>query len=386
MRILLPLTAIPLILFILALAGCEQTPAKKETAAAPAPVLVQAVPVAADQWPAGYEVTGTVRARTSVAISAKVMGYVQEVRAQAGDHVREGQVLVVLDSRDLEAGYRQAEAMGQEVRDAIPEVDNAVAAAKAQLDLAKVTFSRMQDLFSKKSISSQEYDEATAKLKAAQASYQMALAKRTQIKSKIVQVDQARRAAEIMRGYAEIHAPFSGVITNKTVEPGVLATPGAPMFTVERDGSFRLEAPVEESRLPFIRVGQPVTVALDALDKTLPARVSEIVPAVDSASRSYIVKLDLPAMPNLRSGLFGRAIFPLGTRQVITVPAASVVQRGQLQSVLVVEDGVARTRLVTTGQKSKNDVEVLSGLTPGEKVISPLPEGLSDGARVEVRS
>lgn len=386
MRILLPLTAVSLIVALVALAGCERAPEKKETAAAPMPVVVEAVPVASGQWPAGYEATGTVRARTSAAISAKVMGYVREVRAQIGDHVREGQVLVVLDSQDLEAGYRQAEAASQEVRDAIPEVDNAVAAAKAQLDLAKVTFSRMQDLFSKKSISNQEYDESTAKLKAAQASYEMTLAKRTQIKSKIAQVDQARRAAQIMRGYAEIRAPFSGVITNKTVDPGVLATPGAPLLMLERDGSFRLEVPVEESRLPSIRVGQPVTVSLDALDKTLPARVSEIVPSVDAASRSYIVKLDLPNLPNLRSGIFGRAMFPLGTRQVITVPAASVVQRGQLQSVLVVEDGVARTRLVTTGQKSNNDVEVLSGLTPGEKVIVPLPPGLSDGARVEVRS
>jgi len=386
MRFLLPLTAISLIVALVALAGCERAPEKTEAAAPAAPVPVQAVSVSSDQWPAGYEATGTVRARTSAAISAKVMGYVREVRAQIGDHVREGEVLVVLDSRDLDAAYRQTEAMSQEVRDAIPEADNAVAAAKAQLDLAKVTFGRMQDLFSKKSISNQEFDEASAKLKAAQASYEMALAKRLQIKSKIAQTDQARRAAEIMRGYAEIHAPFSGVITNKTVEPGILATPGTPLYTIERDGSYRLEVPVEESRLASIRVGQPVKVVLDALEKSIEARVSEIVPSVDAASRSYTVKVDLPAMQHLRSGLFGRALFALGTRRVITVPADSVVQRGQLQSVLVVENGVARTRLITTGQRSDHSVEVLSGLNPGEQVIYPLPAGLSDGARVEVRS
>jgi len=83
----------------------------------------------------------------------------------------------------------------------------------------------------------------------------------------------------------------------------------------------------------------------------------------------------------LRSGLFGRALFPLGKRQALTVPPGAVTDRGQLQSVFVVEDGVARARLVTMGRKG----EVLSGLSAGEKVIAPVPAGLEDGARVEVR-
>ena len=115
------------------------------------------------------------------------------------------------------------------------------------------------------------------------------------------------------------------------------------------------------------------------------ARVSEIVPSVDAASRAYIVKIDLPAVPNLRSGMFGRARFPLGARKVVTIPPLAMVERGQLQSVFVVEDGVARTRLVTIGERGAAAVEVLSGLSEGEKLVSPVPAGLTDGARVEVR-
>ena len=119
--------------------------------------------------------------------------------------------------------------------------------------------------------------------------------------------------------------------------------------------------------------------------RRLTARVAEIVPAVDAASRAYTVKIDLPAMANLRSGMFGRAYFRMGARKVVAVPAPAVVERGQLQSVFVVEDGVARTRLVTAGKRAPNGVEILSGLTEGEKVVSPVPAGLADGARVEVR-
>jgi HlyD family secretion protein len=115
------------------------------------------------------------------------------------------------------------------------------------------------------------------------------------------------------------------------------------------------------------------------------ARVSEIIPSVDAAARAYVAKIDLSAAPLVRSGLFGRAAFQLGTRKARSVPVAAVVERGQLQSVMVVEEGMARMRLVTLGERRASAVEVLSGLADGEKVVAPLPSSLADGARVEVR-
>jgi RND family efflux transporter MFP subunit len=189
----------------------------------------------------------------------------------------------------------------------------------------------------------------------------------------------------VARSYAEITAPFAGVVTAKSVDPGAMAVPGAPLLTIEREGAYRLEASVEESRVTAIRLGQPVSVTLDGVDRTLDARVSEIVPAVDPASRSYTVKIDLPSLPTLRSGAFGRVSFSLGRRSPLTIPVGAVTARGQLQSVVVAENGIAHARLITAGQQSKDQVEVLSGLTAGEMVIFPVPSGLSDGAAVEVR-
>ena len=376
---------LPLFASIAMLSGCGGNKPHPKAASAPPAIAVQTATVSTQQWPDVYEATGTVRARTAAVLSSKVMAYVRQVAVQVGDRVQEGQLLVTLDAQDLDTKVRSAEAAEAEVMSAVPEADSGVAGAKANLDLAQSTFQRMQELASRKSISSQEFDEASARLKAAQAAYEMARAKRGQLDSKRASVQQEIRGASIMRDYTRISAPFSGVVTAKSVEPGNLAAPGAPLLTVEREGAYRLEASVDESRLPFVKAGQAVDVALESLDRRFTAHVSEIVPSVDAASRTYIVKIDLPAMPNLRSGMFGRAMFPLGTRKVATIPPPAMVEHGQLQSVFVIEDGCARTRLITTGERRQSAVEVLSGLSEGEKLVSPVPAGLSDGARVEVR-
>lgn len=367
------------------LTSCAEAPKEKAATASQPAIAVSTSLAITETWPSTYEATGTVRARVSAAISAKLMGYVREVRVEAGDRVREGQVLARLDTRDLDVSFRRAEAIREEVRTEVPAADNTVAAAKANLDLAQVTFGRMQDLFQEKSISNQEFDESSAKLKAAQADYEVAQARRSQTNAKLAQVDQEVSATEVTRSYADIVAPFAGLVVSKSIEAGSMTVPGAPLMIIERDGAYRMEASVEEGYLPAIRAGQPVSVSLEGVDRVLDARVSEIIPAIDSGSRSGIVRIDLPALTGIRTGTFGRVTFHLTGRSVLAIPATAVMERGQLQSVLVAEDGVARTRLITTGQKSDGQIEILSGLSPGEKVISPIPPGLTDGARVEAR-
>lgn len=373
--------------FLLLFAACGEAPRETAGAEQKAQVGVSTVPATAEEWPLVYEATGTVRARMSAVIAAKLMGYVRAVNVQTGDRVREGQVLLSLEARDLDSGLRRAQAGRETARQAIPAADSAVQAAKATLDLENATFRRMQELYEKKSISDHEFDQASARVKSAQAEYDMARAKRSQLDAEVAQAGEDVRAAEVTLGYAEVTAPFAGIVTAKSVDPGTLATPGAPLLTIEREGTYRLEASVGESQLAAVRPGQSVSVRLDGTSEPIAARVSEIVPAVDASSRSYIVKIDLPSTPALRSGIFGRASFQSGKRSVTAIPARAVVERGQLQSVMVDDNGIARTRLITTGQRDtgqrdKDRIEVLSGLTPGDKVIFPIPPGLADGTRV----
>ncbi len=381
-----PLAVLSVALIAALAAGCGRSPEKSAASDGRAAIPVDTLTVDQSEWPLTLDAVGTVRAKTSAVIAGKVMGYVREVRVQAGDSVGAGDLLVLLDAQDLEAARRTAQAGLAEARDAMHEVENAIRSAEANLELARATHQRMSGLYDKGSISKQEFDEVATRLKMAQANHEMALSRRSQLQSRIRQAEEGVRSAEIMAGYAEIRAPFAGVVIEKTVQPGNLAAPGAPLLTLERRGDYRLEVQVDESRLAVVKLGSAVNVRLDALDRQLAARVSDVVPAVDSAARSFLVKIDLPAAPDLRSGMFGRAEFAIGTRTVLAVPEVAVQTRGQLQWVYVADGGVARQRMITAGASANGWREILSGLTAGETIIHPVTAGLADGVKVEVRS
>lgn len=375
-----------LISALISLAGCGEAP--QEISKGPeraAPLTVTAVTAAAEDVPATYEASGTVRPRSCATISAKILGAVREVKVQLGDHVQEGQLLIVVDAREMETAVRRAEAARDEIKGLFPEAAAGVAAAKASLDLAQVTFTRMGDLYHKRSISNQEFDEASSHLKAAQSALDIAQAKRAQLDAKLEQAEQEVRAARVNQSYAEISAPFAGIIASKSVEPGNMAVPGVPLLTIDREGAYRVEASVEETRLRGVRLGQTVDVIVDGSPPALSGKVSQIVPEVDPASRTGTVKIDLPMSPHLRLGVFARVVFPAGSRRAVVVPAAALVEQGQLQSVFVVENGTAHTRLVTAGAATANRAEMLSGINAGETVIAPVPPNVKDGSPVEVR-
>jgi RND family efflux transporter MFP subunit len=367
------------------LAGCGEHAPKRTEAASPTPVPVHTIEVQTAEWPVVYEAPGTVRARSIATLSSRVIGYIREIHAQPGSRVNAGQLLVTIDAHDLDASVKQAQSAEAEARSATAEADNNIASAQAQLTLAQATFKRMESLHKQTSISDQEFDEAQARLRTAEAALEMAKSKRSQIDAKVAQAKQGVASADVMQSYSRIFAPFAGVVTEKPAQAGQLAMPGMPILTVEKVGGYRLEAPVEESLLGSIRVGQKVRVALDASNRIIDARVDEIVPAVDAQSRAFLVKASLPGAANLQSGLFGRLLIDRGARQSIIVPAEAISQRGELQSVLVAENGVARARMVTVGRRDQGKIEILSGLSPGERLIVPRPANLQDGSRVEAR-
>ena len=367
------------------LTGCSKSETARRAESPSAPLKVTLATVEMTAVADDFEATGTVRARVTATLSARMMAQVREVRVQSGDRVTAGQTLVVLDARDVEVAQRQAEQALNEARGALPETESGIGAAKAQLTLAQSTFKRMQDLFEKKSITAQEFDEAQARLRLAEAQHEMARTKKTQLESRIRQAEESVAQASVTKTYTVLAAPFAGLVIERKAEPGVLAAPGVPLLVIEQAGAFRLEAAVEESRLASLRVGQPATVELDAAARPIETRIGEIVPMADPVTRTVVVKLDLPGIPNLRSGLYGKVRFRLGERRVLTAPAASVREQGQMRTVYVADNGVARARFVTLGAHAGDRVEVLSGLQAQEKVVSPLPEGIADGSALEVR-
>src|SRR5215472_16520047 len=339
---------LPLPILILMTGGCSQHEARVAAAAAEQSAAVVQVETVADSEIAEiYQASGSVRARYSAAIAAKIAANILEIRVQAGDRVRAGKTLIVLDRRDLEANLRRSEAASAEAESAIDETESAIAAARANFELARVTHKRFQDLLAKASVSQQEFDESQARLRSAEAALEMAASKRRQGEARRNQAEAEIAAARVALGYATLTAPCAALVTERKADPGSLAIPGAPLLTLEREGNLRLEASIDESRLGLVRVGESVAVEIDGLNRNVTGRIAEIVPSVDAATRSFTVKIDLPALPGLRSGMFGRAGFGARKRGALLVPESAVLERGQIRSVYVVEGDTARLRFVT---------------------------------------
>jgi len=360
------------LLALAGLAGCSSEsksgPAKVETVRG-----VAMTTLAPSTVPDTFESVGTVHAAEMAQVSSQMMGNVLAVNVREGDRVRRGQVLVVIDDAQPRAGLERAQA-------AVSGADHEAAAAEAEYTLADATMKRYESLFAKKSVSPQEMDEVKARFQGANARREMARSGQAQAKAALAQ-------AQTQMDYTRVRAAFDGVVTERRVDPGALAAPGMPLLTVEGSGSFRLEANVDESDLRYVRMGQQVPVLINAVrDTPMEGKVVEIVPAADPGSRSFVVKVQLPANPAIRSGLFGRARFSRGERQSLLVPKQAVVTRGQLQGVYVVgQGGIASLQYVTVGRESGDQLEVLSGLSQGEKLVTSPGNLELAGKRIEVR-
>ena len=255
-----------------------------------------------------------------------------------------------------------------------------VRSADAALALARANYDRVAALAAKRSATPHELDEATAGLRAAEARAAGAEARRGQSESDVERARGASEAAGVLESYTRLTAPFDGVVTAKTVEVGNMASPGTPLVRVEDTRRFRIEVRVDESRAGAIEPGTPVRVTLDASPSgsvELDGRVTEIARAVDADTRAVLVKVALPDTAAVRSGMFGRVALPGAGGRSLSVPETALMRHGQVTSVFVVDDGIARLRLV-----SVRGTDVLAGLAEGEVIVVNPPPGLVDGRRV----
>jgi RND family efflux transporter MFP subunit len=339
--------------------------------------------VALADSPDAIEAGGLVQARTTATLMARIPAPVGAVRAVPGDRVRAGQVLIVLDGRDLAAQARRAKAQGASADQDVIAAGAERQAAEAALALARATHARIAGLASKRSATAQELDDTTGALRAAEARAAAAAARAQAAVSSVEAARAASEAADTIETFSRITAPFDGVVTEKLVEPGNMAAPGTPLMRVEDTRRFRLDVRVDEARIGRVSPGATVAIALDggsdAVGRVVDGTVIEVGRAVDADVRSFLVKIELPADPGLRSGMFGRARFSTQSRRALTVPEGALVHRGQVTSVFVVEQDIARVRLVNV-----RGTEVLAGLSDGDVVIVNPPPTLTDGRRVTV--
>jgi RND family efflux transporter MFP subunit len=331
MRVLLPMVA------SVALAASSCHKAAPSAAGKNLPVVtVHVEAIEAKSHPVTEEVIGTVRAKIRAAVEAKVTGRITRMTVDLGQPVEAGDLIAEIDAQEIKARLDQALATREQ----------------AGQDLKRYTV-----LLEKQVAARQEFDGAQARFRVA---------------------DAAVKEAQAMLGYVEVHAPFTGVISRRLADAGDFASPGKPLVEIENPEVLRFEADVPEALIDRVRRGEELSVRIPSIDGEIKGQIAEIAPSADPNSRTFLVRVDLPHIPGLRAGQFGRAAIPVGDSLSLRVPASSVVVRGQMEMVFLAEGGTARLRLVKSGKHFGDEIEILSGVTQGERVVSKGASGLSD--------
>ena len=278
-----------------------------------------------------------VEAVQQATVGAQVAGRVLEVKADAGQSVRKGDVLMRIDAR---------------------EAAEAARAAEAQYANAKVSYERTKNLVTQKFMSAAALDKAKADVDAAAAN---------------------RSAAGASQSHATIVAPMTGIVARRHAEMGDMATPGKPLFTIYQPGTLRVTASVPQTRLKDMRSVKTARVEFPELGKWVDAVKVQILPTADAATHVSQVRVTLPDVPEATPGMFARVHFITGQAEKLTVPAAAVLRRGEVAAVYVqTADNRLSLRQLRLGDAvGLGEIEVLAGLSAGDKVVTdPVKAGI----------
>ncbi|HEX2855300.1 MAG TPA: efflux RND transporter periplasmic adaptor subunit [Opitutaceae bacterium] len=323
-------------------AGCRKSETPPASESLPS-VAVRSVVVGSAARAAHEEVVGTVQSRLRAAIEPKISARIESLLVSPGQAVKAGDLIAQLDAREIQARLDQALALREQ---AVRELE------------------RARTLLRQQSTAQSEFDLVQA---------------RERVSLGVL------NEASAMLGYTKVVAPFAGVVTRKLADVGDLATPGKPIAEMEDPRALRFEADVPEALIGRVGLGNQLAVRIGAAAAAIEGAVVELAPVANPSSRTFLVKLDLPASENLRSGQFGRVLVPVGETRSIQVPVSALVVRGQLETVFVVEKQIAQLRLVRTGRRTDTEVELLSGLVAGESVVIEGAENLRDGQPVTLK-
>ena len=326
------------------LPGCDKNKATSEQSSQHMPSAKVSVDkvikrVAGNQ----VELVGTVQAVQSAEISSKISGNIINIPVDLGSRVIKDALLIELSAGEIAARVQQA---------------------KAQLEQAKRNLSREESLLKKNAATPQTVKSLRDTARIAEASYRETLT---------------------MLDYTRITAPFSGIITKKLANVGDLATPGKPLLYMEQGDNLQILTDIPEAMMLQINKGDRLPVFIPSADLSTGGIVAEVSPIADPSSRSAPIKLHIAPDPRLRSGQFARVTLTTEQAKTLTVPISAVIPFGQMEKVFVVQDNVARLRLVRTGAEKSDHIEILSGLSVGETVITEGNQNLLDSQPVTIQ-
>lgn len=317
-----------------------------------------------------YQAIGTVRSRNEVDVVPRIIARILEIKVRSGDVVKRGDVLAVLDAKDLSAVVSQGQEQLRAVTASVGAADEQVKSAKAALDLATKEMERTRALFEKNALAKRDYDQSMAAFRQAEAGMQQAIQQRTAASAQAAAAGQGIKQAEVGLGYATIISPIDAIVAERLADPGDLGNPANVMLRLFDPESLLLEVPVRESLVQEVAIGSQVSYSVPSLGRTFEGSVREIVPSVDPRTRTFLVKVCIDKSEGLMPGMFGTIKVPLKSeKKVIIVPESAIIKTGQLESVVEVEGGRLLRRQIRSIGAGNGNREVISGLKPGQKIL-----------------
>jgi multidrug efflux pump subunit AcrA (membrane-fusion protein) len=401
-------TKLVLSVCLLATAACSKKEEKDATPAVP----VQVTAVRQDSIRRIVTADALLFPQNQASIVPKISAPVKKFYVNRGDHVREGQLLAVLENRDLRAAaleskglYDQAEASYRATSAAsLPEqVTTAqanVQAAKETLDAAQKLLENREKLFHDGALARKLVDDAQVAHAQARSQFETAqehlkglmnVGKQEQLKGAAAQAEAAKahyQGAETQVNYSEIKSPITGVITERAVWEGEMASTGAPLLTVMDVSRVVARANIPQEQAVYLKVGNQATITVSGESDAIPGKVIVVSPAVDPASTTIQVWVQA-ANPSerLRPGASVRVSIVAETlKNAVVVPPAALLPNAEGETtVMVVADSVAHENKVEVGVREPDKVQILSGVKPGEQVITLGGVGLEDKAKVTIQ-
>ncbi|MBK9069948.1 MAG: efflux RND transporter periplasmic adaptor subunit [Myxococcales bacterium] len=339
----------------LALGGCGGKEKTKGAKVAEAVVQVATVAVAEADAPAYITVTGTVTADQSSNVAAQVPGKVLAVLVELGQEVKAGQPLLRLDTSNAALGAEEAQAQ--------------LRAATAQRANGETECAKSKELFDKGAISKSQYERERVGCIALDETLAAATA-RTKSVGKAV-------------GDGVIRAPFAGIVSGRRVNVGEWVAPGMGLITIVDEEPLKLELSVPELYTGKVAKGQPVQFSVAAFTgQQFAATIARMGGEIGRQTRTMTVEADVAPGSPVRAGMFAEARIVLGTEKRVMVPKTALIKRGMSWRLFVVNGGRAEERVVERGVEVGDQVAIQSGLTAGERVISPIPEQVVDGVTI----
>lgn len=364
-------------------------PSQTSQHAAPPSMSVTVEPVLSTQVARSLNVTGTVAARDLIPVLPQTNGLqIRQILAREGESVREGQAMAILDDAVIRAQIDQARADIESAQAVVGQRQAALAQARASLAEAERNLQRYEQLASNGAISRQELDARATATATAREAVRVAQANISSAEADVRSSRASLQQLQTQLGQTVVRAPASGLVAEAIAKIGDVVSGSQPLFSIIQNNALELEAQVPAVQLAQVQVSAPARVTSDADSRVqLQGRVREIAPLVDTQSRQATVRIDLPTTTLLRPGMFARAAISSATVPGITVPAKAVVPQPDGNGIVFVLQGedTVQARSVELGEVlNDGNVEISSGLNPGDRVVVSGAGYLNDGDRVRI--